>query len=353
MTETDASAWRDAAAHVLTEYALDAVHVERIPQGLVNLTLNVRCRDGTRYVLQRLHPVFTASVNDNIAAVTAHLAAHGMATPRLVPTTAGASCVRHDDAIWRMLTFVQGHAFDRLAGPHQARAAGGLLARFHRALVDYAGPLVIERPPIHDYPRHEARLNAARAAHTAHRLADAVTAVATTIAELRAAHPVPQATPPRLVHGDPKISNLMFDDAGQNALCLIDLDTLNRMPLALELGDALRSWCNPRSEDASDACIDLALFDGAIAGYAAGIGDAISGAEIAAVVPATLEIHLELATRFLVDALEESYFGWDATRYAARGEHNLARARGQLAAARSFVAQLPAANAALTRAFAR
>ncbi|MBL8945157.1 MAG: hypothetical protein JNK45_18470, partial [Myxococcales bacterium] len=38
---------------------------------------------------------------------------------------------------------------------------------------------------------------------------------------------------------------------------------------------------------------------------------------------------LELAARFAADALRERYFGWDASRFPARGEHNLVRAKGQ------------------------
>ena len=55
------------------------------------------------------------------------------------------------------------------------------------------------------------------------------------------------------MHGDPKISNLMFARDSDRGLCLIDLDTLGPMPIALELGDALRSWCNPAAEDARAA----------------------------------------------------------------------------------------------------
>ena len=40
-------------------------------------------------------------------------------------------------------------------------------------------------------------------------------------------------------------------------------------------------------------------------------------------------ISLELAARFAADALDESYFGWNAHRFLSRGEHNLTRARGQ------------------------
>jgi hypothetical protein len=57
-----------------------------------------------------------------------------------------------------------------------------------------------------------------------------------------------------------------------------------------------------------------------------------------------LTIAAELCLRFLTDALEERYFGFDASRFATRGEHNLARARGQLELAKSLVAQLDAAE---------
>lgn len=344
--------WRERAIEILAEYALAGAAIERIPQGLVNLTLKLTTASGQRFVLQRLHPVFGVSVNDNIAQVTAHLARHGLLTPSLVRTLDGASCVVRERAIWRLLSFVDGCAFDRVAGPAQAQAAGGLLARFHRALADFDGRLVSERPPIHDFPRHRARLAAARAAHAGHRLVTAVTAIDDRIAACAAAYPPPAATSLRLVHGDPKISNMLFDADGTTALCMIDLDTLATLPLALELGDALRSWCNPTAEDAADARFDLNLFSAALSGYAAEARDFISADERAAIVPATLAIHLELATRFLIDALEENYFGWDAARYGSRGEHNLARARGQWRAAQSLIAQWPDLVQALAQVFA-
>ena len=72
------------------------------------------------------------------------------------------------------------------------------------------------------------------------------------------------------MHGDPKINNLLFDAATGRALCFIDLDTLGRMPLPLELGDAFRSWCNPAGEDNRQSAFALDLFAAAVDGYAAG-----------------------------------------------------------------------------------
>lgn len=352
MTTADPSAWRAAADTVLNHYALDVVDMAHITHGLVNLTLKLTTRDGHCFALQRLHPVFGPGVNHNIEAVCAHLAARGLLTPRLLRTRDDALAVEYEGARWRVMSWVEGRAFDFLSSPAQAEAAGALLARFHAALADFPHALRVERPPVHDFARHRARLAAALAAGGQHRLhADVMTAT-NAIEDLRKAHPAPAATPPRLVHGDPKISNLLFDARGEHALCLVDLDTLAPMPLPLELGDALRSWCNPRREDDPEARFELPLFAAALSGYGRAARGFITPQEIAAIVPATLDIHLELAVRFLVDALEENYFGWDASRYATRGAHNLARAGGQLAAARSLVAQLEVAHRAVAHAFA-
>ena len=352
VTLTDNQSWRSAADAVLEHYALKVTDITRITQGLVNLTLKLDCRDGRHYALQRLHPVFGAGVNHNIERVTAHLAARGLLTPHLLRTRDDALAVEHAGARWRVMSWVAGRAFDFLAHPAQAEAAGGLLARFHVALADFDEPLCSERAPIHEYARHRARVATALVAGAQHRLYAEVADLTEAIDSLRAAHTPPPITAPRLVHGDPKISNLLFDAEGEHALCMVDLDTLAYMALPLELGDALRSWCNPRREDDPQARFEMPLFAAAVRGYGAAARGMLSADEVRAIVPATLEIHLELALRFAVDALEESYFGWDAERYASRGAHNLARGQGQLAAARSLASQIEAAEQAVARAFA-
>ena len=40
-------------------------------------------------------------------------------------------------------------------------------------------------------------------------------------------------------------------------------------------------------------------------------------------------VSLELSVRFATDALRETHWAWDSTRFESAGEHNLSRARGQ------------------------
>lgn len=336
-----AARWRAAARAVLAQYPFEGRRLDRIAQGLINLTVRVTTPAGERFVLQRLHPVFAPSVNDNLDGVTRHLDARGLLTPLLVRTRDGASSVIDpaDGACWRVLTWIDGCAPDHLRDAVQAHAAGALLARFHLALADYARPLAAERAVVHDLGRHRAILGDAQRTHAGHRLA---ADVAVLVAELDAG--IAQLPPldggrVRLVHGDPKISNLLFDLRDSAARCLIDLDTLCRAPIGHELGDAMRSWCNPAAEDSAAATFDLALFAGAVGGYLGAAGSFLNADERGAIVDETLLIYYELAARFLADALAESYFGWDHARYPSRGAHNLARARGQLAAAAALAAR--------------
>jgi Ser/Thr protein kinase RdoA (MazF antagonist) len=159
--------------------------------------------------------------------------------------------------------------------------------------------------------------------------------------------------PIRIIHGDPKATNLLFAPDAPVARALCDLDTLAHGTLAVELGDALRSWCNATDESDGGARVDAAIFEAVLIGYAEGAAGGLDPAEIDAIVPGVETIALELASRFAADVIEDRYFGWDASRFSSRIEHNLARTRAQLALAESIEAQRGTLEAIVRRAFAR
>ncbi|HEY6877543.1 MAG TPA: phosphotransferase [Polyangiales bacterium] len=328
------------SASVLARYGFSGrAQMTPLEGGLINGTYRVE-EAGRRVVLQRLHAIFAPTVNLDIQAITDHLAAQGLNTQRVIPTEDGALWVIDEQgATWRMLSWLEGHTVSVIERPAQAYSAARWVARFHGALRDFTHRFHFTRPGAHDTPLHLSKLEAALCAHKAHANYDEAASLAAEILSRARALPALPKEPLRIVHGDLKISNVLFQQ--DEAIALLDLDTMAELTIPIELGDALRSWCNPSGEDATRAEVRLDVFEAALTGYAE---DArwLTVEEREALVLGFETISLELAARFCADALNESYFGWNPKKFASRSLHNLARAESQLSLATSVAKHRPA-----------
>jgi Ser/Thr protein kinase RdoA (MazF antagonist) len=329
--------------------------VEPLGQGNINDTYLVR--SGSRsLVLQRLNPIFSPLIHLDIEAVTAHLEARGMRTPRLCRTLQGALWVdlAEDGSIWRLQTLMPGQTFEHAPCAALCEQAGALLGRFHWVLSSFTAPFAAPTRHVHNTAAHLRSLQEALQTHAGHVALPELQPLAEGI--LAAAHSLPslQALAAKVVHGDPKLSNMLFLSAaeGHQGVAVVDLDTLNRFSVVLELGDGLRSWCNPLGENDPNSHFSPDFFAAALRGYAAQAGSLLTGEEISLLPYATETIALELAARFARDTLEERYFRWDTQRYAAAWQHNLQRTRSQYAMAVSAATQRDAVRAHLQTIFA-
>lgn len=308
--------------------------------GLINQTFCVRANGAPIAALQRLHPLFGADVNLDLEAVTAHVAARGMATPRLVRTLDGRAWTEHDGQVWRATTWVDGESVHAVPSVDWARAGGELVGRFHRAVADLVYDYKFVRPGVHDVHKHLDALAQLAEQHAGDAsFADAIELAREVADAARALPELPADLPRRHIHGDLKISNLLFRRDPLRGVALVDLDTLARSTLAFELGDAMRSWCNPHGEDAGRVHFELPLFAAAIGAFR-GVADAIvTDVERRSIATGAETVPVGLAARFAADVFEDRYFGWDAARFPSRRAHNLIRARGQLALALSVRAE--------------
>ncbi len=330
---------------VRAAFELDDAPADPVSVGWINRTF-VAKRHDERVIVQRLHPIFRGEVNLDIDVITRHLEARGLTTPRVVRTRDDAAWME-SDGVWRALTFVEGLTLSALT-PDHARAAAELVARFHRALSDLDHTFHFTRPGAHDTPAHLTKLDRLLRDNPDHEVAP----VAAAILRHGASLPDLRALRTRIIHGDLKATNVLFTGDERAAVALVDLDTLAHGTIAVELGDALRSWCNPTDESDPEARFDEATFASAMEGYAAGARRLLDPAEIDAIVPGVETIAVELASRFAADAIEDRYFGFDATRFATRVAHNLARARAQLSLATSVASQRDRLASIVRRAFA-
>lgn len=342
---------QDAARAVLSRYALADACLSRLGNGLINQTWLVDTGGPEQFVLQRVNSLFPPGVNQDIDALTRHLENKGLVTCRLVPTQDGELCVEHEERIWRLLSRIDGISRNALTSAKQAHEAGTVLGRFHRAVSDFDYEFTNRRLGIHDTSYHLQFLGETLKQRTDHPEYAAVSILGREILDVADTLPELPQMPDRVVHGDPKLNNILFEPGGDRAMCLVDLDTIARMPLPLELGDAMRSWCNPSGEDYWTGEFSAELFMPAIEGYAEQTAGWIRPEEWSSIVPATHIILVELAARFCADALNESYFAWDPETFATRSEHNQVRAAGQLTEARSLLAQEKELTAFIKAAF--
>lgn len=314
--------------------------IRRLSGGITNDTYLVTAGRG-RYVLQRLHDVFGPEVLADTDAVTAHLHAHGLVTPRLVRTADGSLGASHARGCWRMLTYVPGRCYRHGLSSAQSYSAGRLVGRFHRTLSGLEYRFGHRLPEFHDTEAKMMRLTATLhefrddAAYTELKdMADIVLDGFEKVAG-KLKH-----VPARIVHGDPKVSNVRFSGNGENAVSLIDLDTIGRHAIAVELGDAARSWCNRAPEgDVRRARFDLRNFRSMMAGYRAGADGFAPAGELAAVPAGVETITLELAARFITDAFRRTYFKLEPDRFRDLGQQNRLRAASQVSLYRDFISK--------------
>ncbi|MBI4437857.1 phosphotransferase [Candidatus Uhrbacteria bacterium] len=323
---------------VLGAYAIGAVQsITQVTAGLVHETFAVKTDQG-RYIIQKLHPVLASkAIGEDFFAVTEFLRSQKFLSPVCVRTKKGEVLSVDQTDVWRMQTLLPGRTIHVIESLIMAREAGQIYARFHKVMdkMDYRFK---SKKILHETEKvYEALGKATKGAEGAKGAE-----VAQEVAFIRRNLPeffLPADLPLRVIHGDPKISNILFDRHGR-AKAIIDLDTCNRRPLLVELGDAFRSWCGGREDDPSNT-FSLSRFRAAWKGYEAGAQGFLTRRERQLVPRAIGTITLELAARFLTDYFTDNYFGWDASRYPSRASHNLARARGQIAEFKDYQKKLP------------
>lgn len=325
-------------------FALDAPvdTVGPFGDGLINATFLVAA-GATRSVLQRLNAhVFPwpERIMANLAVLTGHLAGRaeaGLRIPALVPAADGAPFVRDAQGdVWRLLELIPNACvLPRIETPTQAREVGRALGRFHRLVADLAPDrLAVTLPGFHVTPAYLQRLLAVLDS-TADRHDEAVRHAVAFVAARQAGAGVLEAahregrTPSRVIHGDPKLDNILFDRAGGLAVALIDLDTVQPGLIHYDIGDCLRSCCNRGGESpdgAPRAAFDLDTCGGILGAYAEETRPFLTESDIALIYEAIRLIPFELGLRFLTDHLEgDRYF-----RVTERGQ-NLRKAEVQFA----------------------
>ncbi len=301
--------------------------VSLLGEGNINDTYLVEFSDRAPVVLQRINPkVFPEPVivADNVQLVTEHIRHRKPAsgtdrrTLRVIPARSGGSCFVDDQGhVWRMVEYhANTECYPSVRSGSQAFEGGAMLGWFHRQLDDLKPECVLNPlPGFHDLPAYCRHFQQVMSCHT-RKLTTDLKQCCREADKRRADAPLLQSalssgkTGARVIHGDPKIGNILFDKDSSRAVALIDLDTVSAGILQYDIGDCLRSYCNVSGEDPcrpEDVVFDLDICTLMLKGYCSS-GASFPPSERALVYQGARLLTYELALRFLSDYLNNNQY---------------------------------------------
>lgn len=327
-------------ASVLPFYGLapSEYTIHRVGSGHINFTYKLT--GPTSYILQRVNKnVFRKPelIAENLRKAADFLRKRSPQYPFLtaIPTRDGGEmAVDLEEFPWRLFPYIE-HSVTRdfVRTAHEAREAAAEFARLSRHL-DGAPITQFQEtiPRFHDLGLRRDQFVEAEAA--------AGPRVQQANEEIKQAHAhvhlverydrlvKERSLPLRLVHNDTKINNVLFDERTNKTVAVIDLDTLMPGYFIYDLGDMVRTFVSPVSEeerDISKVRFRKEIYDALMEGYLSEMGSVMTPSEMKAIPFAGKMMTYIMALRFLADFLRgNTYY------HITYPEQNLVRAANQL-----------------------
>ena len=312
--------------------------------GLVNDTYRVTTTKFC-FVLQRVNRhVFPEPklISENWQTLNQHIQGQGniaLRIPELLLTRSGQGIYQHDGDYWRAQSFFeQTESLESLRTLADAEQVGSALGGFHRLLstIDVAS-LHDTLPGFHITPaylkqyHHVAVRNSSKKNTYCEHFITQFEVIADTLEQAKELGLLRL----RVIHGDPKLNNFLFDQINRNVVSLIDLDTVKPGLVHYDIADCLRSCCH--QTDVNE--FDLTICEAILKNYLVQVGCFFSVSDYQYLYPAIRLLPFELGIRFYTDYL-------DGNRYFKVTDplQNLQRAIGQFRLCTSIMKQETAIN---------
>ncbi len=228
-----------------------------VNQGYLNDTFLVLRDEKPLYILQRInHKVFknVALLMLNIEMALDKLQADDYSAITLLKAKDNRSFLKQKGNYWRLMTFIDGSAtFNTTTNPKTAFEAGRIIGRFHVLLQDEDHANFSETiPNFNELPFRITEFHQALDSTSILRKETAGKGIIFAKETLQKFDDFYQAKLPfRICHNDTKLNNILFNKQDE-ALCLIDLDTIMKGYFHYDFGDAIRTIVNTANEDEID-----------------------------------------------------------------------------------------------------
>ncbi|MGC1306473.1 MAG: aminoglycoside phosphotransferase family protein [Phormidesmis sp.] len=310
----------------------EVIAIAPLGNGNINSTFVVTVSQGLRpastqrFVLQRINTqVFRQPerVIQNMVVLNEHLKqtaadpSRRWETPQVLPTPQGANFwIDEEGGYWRAISFIENaYVLESVQDTAHAKEIGCGLAMFHRAISTLSPDRLADTlEGFHVTPVYLAAyervlekcdrttppMQSALVQHCLEFIAQRQ-AWASVLEQAKAAGHLHL----RPIHGDPKVNNMMLGANGE-AVGLIDLDTLKPGLVHYDIGDCLRSACNPLGEETEDwqnVVFDTNLARAMLQGYLSLARDFLTEKDYDYLYDAIRLIAFELGLRFFTDYL--------------------------------------------------
>jgi Ser/Thr protein kinase RdoA (MazF antagonist) len=334
--------------------------VRAFGSGNINDTFLVTVADAAEphFVLQRINThVFLQPelVMQNMRIFTQHIhdklqrevddSTRRWAVPRVLLTTEGQDgWLEPDDTYWRAISFIDdSESIDLIKSYEHGREIGYALGRFHHLISDLDPTQLADTlPGFHITPQYLEYYDRVLPTYTGEVTPEVDYCLkfvqerqewAQILEDAKSAGKLPL----RPIHGDPKVNNVMICTTTQQAIGIIDLDTVKPGLVHYDIGDCLRSGCNPLGEETKEwerVYFDAQMCDSMLKGYLSQASEFLTDDDYEYLFDGIRLIAFELGLRFFTDHLAgDVYFK------VKHPNHNLDRALVQFKLTESIEAQ--------------
>lgn len=325
---------------ILFQFGLNTEDYNARPfgNGLINTTWIIENKTGNgKYILQKINDQVFKQPGDiafNIRLIDDYLKVNFPNYLFVSPctTNAGNDIVKRDDGYYRMFPFIANtHTVDVVEKAQQACEAAKQFARFTKLLSGLdASQLKITLPDFHNLTLRYLQFERVLESGNAERIAQSKELISSIKLNKRIVDEYEACKTKlktRCTHHDTKISNVLFD-SDDHGLCVIDLDTVMPGFFISDVGDMMRTYLCPVSEEEKDfskITVRKEFYDAIVTGYLSEMGEEMSAVEKKYFHYAGEFMIYMQAIRFLTDHLNDDVY------YGAKYEgHNLVRAGNQM-----------------------
>ncbi|BAU12163.1 aminoglycoside phosphotransferase [Leptolyngbya sp. NIES-3755] len=341
---------------IATQFANSAVkNIQSFGSGNINDTFLVTLEE-SKFVLQRINTqVFRQpkAVMQNMRLCTQHIydrlsqqsLDRRWETPQVICTSENQDYyIDENGSFWRALSLIEdSRSHDTIQNSNHAEEVGFALGMFHSLISDLPPEQLTDTlEGFHITPRYLEQYDRVLSETTVTRSTEVKYCLEFIRDRQSWAHVLENAKSSgklslRLMHGDPKINNILMDTTTGKAVSIIDLDTVKPGLIHYDIGDCLRSGCNAIGEETQDweaVQFEPDLCQGILRGYLSVAKTFLTEQDYLYLFDAIRLIAFELGLRFFTDYLAGNvYF---KTTYP---EHNLMRSLVQFALTKSIESQ--------------